>query len=56
VPEKSNDSVKQIAVTPFCHIYRRRSGKKRKSNCNVNEQEVSKIIAEYKISKYTCND
>jgi hypothetical protein len=30
--------------------------KERKSNCNVNENEVIKIIAEYKSSKYTCND
>jgi hypothetical protein len=38
------------------NIYRRGSGKKRKSNCNVNEKEVIKIITEYKISNYTCSD
>jgi hypothetical protein len=26
--------------------------KERKSNCNLNEKEVSKIVAEYKRSKY----
>jgi hypothetical protein len=30
--------------------------KKRKGNCNVNEKEVIKIVAEYKRSKYTCSD
>jgi hypothetical protein len=30
--------------------------KERKSNCNVNEKEVNKIVAEYKRSKYTCSD
>jgi hypothetical protein len=29
--------------------------KKRKSNCNLNEKEVIKIVAEYKRSKYTCS-
>jgi hypothetical protein len=30
--------------------------KKRKSNFNMNEKEVIKIVAEYKRSKYTCSD
>jgi hypothetical protein len=30
--------------------------KERKSNCNLNEKEVSKIVADYKRCKYTCSD
>jgi hypothetical protein len=30
--------------------------KKRQSNCNVNGNEVIKIVMDYKRSKYTCSD